>query len=144
MKRQRRATSGGSSASWAARNAGLTSRSGRDSRVDAAQLRDAVLARGAALPVAGGAQLSLGPRVADDHGEVRGDGRPAGSQVAAVEEQRMPGLAQDGGVLVQDAAAHAHELVLRALAEERHLERSQLEAADGRERQERRDLDGRR
>ena len=142
MKRQRRATTSGRSSSCASNWASDDVAQRGDVGVEGLQQPDAFLALRPALAVFGARQLALGPRVADHHPDAGRDGRDPAGQMAAVQQQRAPGLPQRRAVLVQDAAVDAHEPVFRALADQRHLHRVDAEAADRLERDARRHLDG--
>ncbi len=144
MKRQRRATTGSSSASCASNSSRLTSRSALTPGSKPREVGGTGLALRPPLVVLGAGQLAWGTRVADDHRQLLADAHRLAGQRAAVEQQGMPGRAQHGGVLVEDPAGHAHELVLDPLAQQRQLERLELHPADVGEGQQRHRLDGRR
>ena len=83
------------------------------------QARDAVFALFAAAVVFAAGELVMDHRIADHQTNRRVDRRQAEFEAAAVEQQGAVGGAVAGGELVHDAAAHADEFVLGALAAER-------------------------
>src|SRR5918997_1183534 len=104
-----------------------------------AQLLDAQRARGAlaggsAVVVACIGEAALDARVADRKGESRPfevKGYALCFEGSAVDEEGDAGLAEQGGVLVHDAAVHTHEVVLGPLAEHGEVLPSQPEPAEG-------------
>ena len=72
---------------------------------------------GDALAVGRGAELVLDHRVDGDYLNAVGDRHELVRERAAVEQNGVVGLAEHGRVLVHDAAGHADEVTLGALAE---------------------------
>ena len=99
--------------------------------VDIAQRRHAVVrGRGLALLAPGVVlavdQAAAHPRVHDHHRHARGHRhRTALRQMAAVDQQRVAGLAAGGDHLVHDPAVDADEAVLGALRQHRQIDRRQ-------------------
>ena len=101
-------------------------------QIDITQCLDAeVGSRGFALLAAGvvltAHQPALHLRVDDHHPQLVGDGGRLGLQAAAVDEQRMPVLAQCRDELIHDAATAADELVLGLLAQQRDVAQAGIE-----------------
>ena len=105
-------------------------------QVDITQCLDAeVGGRSLALLAAGvvftAHQPALHLRINDHHPQLVGDGGRLGFQAAAVDEQRMPVLAQCRYELIHDAATAADELVLGLLAQQRDVAQAGIEPESG-------------
>ena len=87
------------------------------------QQPDPFFALGAALAVLGARQLAFGPGVADHDLDAGAIGSARLVRWRQSSSRRTPAWPMRRAVLVQDAAVDAHELVLRLLAEQRHLHR---------------------
>ena len=83
----------------------------------AAEQAHALLARLTPQIVLAARMLMADPAVGDEKPQVRGYGDMARSEAAAIDQQRMPGDAAAGEILIHHAAAHADEIIFRPLAD---------------------------
>ena len=101
-----------------------------NARQEGGQQSDAALAVRSAQVVLAGGQFVMHRRIADDQTHGRGDRDQSIGQTAAVQQQRVPGGAETGNELIHDAAMHADEFVLGALAGLRQLYAVDSDAGD--------------